>query len=148
MAFWGIIHATRAMTRRRGKRLARELGLEVSPGEKPARRGGDVEALVTISRTAELGDVEVGLVCTESYDEENTDSQGHSYRSTCEATAVETWTPFQSMVGTQSVRLSIPAEAPFSYAGDCLSFTWEVAVRGRRAGHVDAEARSEFSVSP
>jgi hypothetical protein len=148
IAFWFTVHATRAVSRRRGRRLAREHGLEVGAGGKPARRGEEVEALVTIASTNELGDVEVGLVCTESYDEESTDSEGRSYRSTTHATAFETWTPVESLVGGQSVRLSIPAEAPFSYSGDCLSFKWEVAARGRRTGHVDAEARSEFSVLP
>lgn len=148
IAFWFTVHTTRALRRRRAKRRAGELGLQVSPVENQARRGGEVEALVSISSTQELGEVEVGLVCTESYDEEDTDSDGHSHRSTIHATAFETWTPVESLVGSQSVRLSIPAEAPFSYAGDCLTFKWEVAVRGRRTGHIDAEARSEFSVFP
>jgi hypothetical protein len=148
LAFWFTFHTAKALRRRRARRLARELGLRVSAAETSGRRGGEIEALVTISSTRELGDVEVGLVCTESYDEEDTDSEGRSYRRTMHATAFETWTPVQSLVGSQSVRLSIPAEAPFSYAGDCLSFKWEVAVRGRRPGHVDVEARREFSVFP
>jgi len=148
IAFWAVFHTTRALLRRRGHQLARELGIQVGAAEKQARRGGEMEALVTMSSTKELGTVEVGVVCTESYDEEESDSDHHSYRTTSHATAHETWVPVESLVGSQSVRLSIPPEAPFSYKGNCLSFKWEVAARGRRAGQVDAEARSEFSVLP
>jgi hypothetical protein len=148
LAFWFTFHSAKALRRRRAKRLARELGLEVSAAEKRVRRGGEVEALVTVTSTGELEGVEVGLVCTESYDESNTDSEGRSYRSTNHATEFETWTPVESLVGSQSVRLAIPAEAPFSYRGNCLSFEWEVAARGRLPRGVDAEARSELSVLP
>lgn len=147
IAFWAAVHTRRALLRRRGGQVARELGLGVSAGEKRARRGGEVEAVVTISSAKELGEVEVGLVCTEFYDEAS-DGEPHSYPVTCQATAFETWVPVGNRVGSQSVRLPIPAEAPFSYAGDCLSFKWEVAARGRRAGSVDAEARSEVFVLP
>jgi hypothetical protein len=149
MVFWFGVHLSRALLRRRGRRLAGELGLQVGVSGKRARRGGEVEALVTISSTKGLGDVDVGLVCTESYDEEETDSEGKgTYRRTSHAVAHESWVPVESLAGVQSARLTIPAEAPFSYAGSCLSFKWEVAARGRRAGHVDAQARSEISVLP
>ena len=149
MVFWFGVHMSRALLRRGGRRLAGELGLQVGVSEKRARRGGEVEALVTISNTKGLGDVDVGLVCTESYDEETTDSEGkRTYRTTTHAVAHESWVPVESLAGVQSARLTIPAEAPFSYAGSCLSFKWEVAARGRRAARVDAQARCEISVLP
>jgi hypothetical protein len=126
-------------------------GLEVGASDQAARRGDEVEALVTISSARGLGDVEVGLVCTEFYDEvtTSTDSQGtHTSRTTSDATAYEAWLPVESAAGVQSVRFTIPPEAPFSYTGGCLSFKWEVVARGRRRHRLDAQARRDVSVLP
>jgi hypothetical protein len=122
-------------------------GLQVDVGQPEARRGGDVEALVTISTRAGLGDVEVGVICTESYDEQSTDSKGQISRTTSEDVAHEEWLPLENTVGVQTIRLRIPAKAPFSYEGDCLSFKWELVARGRRSG-LDAQAAREISVLP
>ena len=48
----------------------------------------------------------------------------------------------------QSVRLAIPADAPFSYEGTCLSFKWELVARGHKSRGLDAQARSDLSVLP
>ena len=131
------------------RRLTR--GLEVATGDQ-ARRGGEVEALVTISSGLKLGDLEVGVVCTEYYDEQETtrDADGSTSlsRSTSDEVAHESWSQVESVSGVQSLRFTIPADAPFSYRGECLSFKWEVVARGRRSGRLDAQARSEFSVFP
>ena len=58
------------------------------------------------------------------------------------------WQPLPSMAGEHSVRLAIPASAPFSYEGSCLSFHWEVVARGRRDRKLDARASQEISVRP
>jgi hypothetical protein len=131
-------------------------GLQVDAAEGPVRRGGEVEALVTISDPAKAGSVEVGLVCTEYFDEdvEQTyrDSDGvqqmQSSRETLEATAHEQWRPLESAAGVQSVRFTIPEKAPFSYEGDCLSFRWEVVARGRRHQRLDALTATTISVDP
>ena len=127
-------------------------GLEVAAGVQEVRRGGEVEALVTITSARRLGDVEVGVVCTEYYDEEQTSSDGDgttsTSRVTCDEIAHETWHPIEAVAGVQSVRFTIPPDSPFSYDGDCLSFKWEVVARGRRSRQLDAQARSEFSVLP
>lgn len=129
-------------------RQRRTRGLQVDAGVHGARRGEEVEALVTISSPKGLGDLEVGLVCTEYYDEETTDSDGDTSRSTAEAIAYEDWLPAEEVTGVQSVRLAIPAEAPFSYEGTCLSFKWELVARGHRSRGLDAQARSDLSVLP
>jgi hypothetical protein len=123
-------------------------GLEVSASEEEVRRGEDVEARVTISSPAGLGDVVVGVVCTESYDEDSTDAEGNTSRSTREACAHEAWQPLESLAGVQSVRLPIPLAAPFSYEGSCLSFRWEVVARGVKRRRLDAQARHDISVLP
>jgi hypothetical protein len=131
------------------RRLTR--GLEVTASDQSVRRGGEVEALVTISHAGKLGDLEVGVVCTEYYDEQETtrDTDGSTSlsRSTSDEVAHENWSQVESVSGEQSLRFTIPADVPFSYRGECLSFKWEVVARGRRSG-LDAEARSEFSVRP
>jgi hypothetical protein len=126
-------------------------GLQVGAREQEARRGEEVEAFVTILRARRMGDVEVGLVCTEFYDEQDTftDDHGtHTSRATVEEIAYEAWRPVESARGEQSVQFTIPPEAPFSYAGDCLSFKWEVVARERRKHGLDRLARREISVLP
>ena len=132
------------------RRLTR--GLQVATGDQPARRGGEVEALVTISNAGKLGDLEVGVVCTEYYDEQETTREANGAtsvsRSTSDEVVHESWSQVESVLGQLGLRFTIPADAPFSYSGECLSFKWEVVARGRRSGRLDAQARSEFSVLP
>jgi hypothetical protein len=130
------------------RRMAR--GLQVGASDEEVRRGEEVEALVTLSSAEGLGDVEVGLVCTEYYARysEGVGPDDSGGRATTYAIAHEAWLPVESAPGVQSVRLTIPTEAPFSYEGDCLSFRWEVVARGRRRRRLDAQARREISVLP
>jgi hypothetical protein len=129
------------------ERLAQKAGLVVDAPRKEVRRGEDVEVLVTLTSARGL-DVQAGVVCTEHYDETDTDTQGHTRRTTSEATAHEAWIPLARGRGTQSVNLAIPPESPFSYQGSCLSFTWEVAARIHRSLRLDAEVRDQISVLP
>lgn len=138
------VHLLEALRRR----LTR--GLEVAASDQVVHRGGEVEALLTISSSRKLGDVEVGVVCTEYYDEEEknyTNGSTSTSRVTRDEIAHETWTPVETVSGVQSLRFTVPPDAPFSYSGECLSFKWEVVARGRKRG-LDAQARSEFSVLP
>ena len=127
-------------------------GLEVSAVDRQTHRGGDVEVQVTISKPGKLGDVEVGIVCTEHYDEletvRDTDGSTTPYRTTSSDVVHETWSPVEPGSGAKTRRFTIPPHAPFSYSGECLSFKWEVAALGHRSGRLDAEARSEFFVRP
>jgi hypothetical protein len=129
-------------------RQRRTRGLQVDAGEHEVRRGEEVEALVTISSPEGLGDLEVGLVCTEYYDEESTDHEGDTSRATVVAIAHEDWRPVEEVTGVQNVRLAIPADAPFSYEGACLSFKWELVARGHKSRGLDAQAKRELSVLP
>ena len=144
----GLAHPLDFLRRRQAR------GFQIGVSDQDVRRGEEVEALVTISRARGLGDVEVGLVCTEYYacyseGVSSADSGGSSGgRATTYAIAHEAWLPVESAAGVQSVRLTIPPEAPFSYEGDCLSFKWEVVARGRRSRRLDAQARHEISILP
>lgn len=130
------------------ERLAQKAGLVVDAPRPEVRRGEEVEVLVTVTSVRGLGDVEAGVVCTERYDETDTDTQGHTTRTTSEATAHEAWISVARGTGTQAVNLAIPPEAPFSYEGSCLSFKWEVAARIHRSLRLDAEVRRHLSVLP
>lgn len=134
--------------RRRGTR-----GLQVGASDQGVRRGEDLDARVTISSSGGLGGVEVGLICTEFYEcdvyeRDVSHSDAVRSRGTSSATAHEAWLPVESTPGVHSVRLTVPAEAPFSYEGELLCFRWEVVVRERRKGRLDAQARHQISVLP
>jgi hypothetical protein len=136
------------------KRVASEAGLDIDAKQNEVRRGERVDALVTISRSPEeLTSVEVGVVCTESYDVEvqtATDSRygSSTQRETRTAIAHESWLPAEVILGSQSIRIAIPREAPFSYDGDCLSFKWKLRARGSKRHRLDAEAEREICVLP
>jgi hypothetical protein len=155
-AFGLVFYGSRAVLPRRRRRLAAKAGLEVDAPETSVRRGDEVEAHISISAPREVGDLKVGVRCTELYDEEVDDDTGSSSsvripstrRKTSRAVAYETWVPVDAVPGEQSARIAIPEEAPFSYAGDCLSFKWEVVAREARRHAVDAEATHELQVLP
>jgi hypothetical protein len=127
-------------------------GLEIGASRGEVRRGEEFEVLVTVPSNAKLVGIDVGLVCTELYDEESshTDSDGHTHtsRQTSRAIAYEAWLPVEVATGVQSVRLAIPGPAPFSYEGECLSFEWEIVARGRRRRGIDLEAGRKLAVLP
>ena len=130
------------------QRLARGFGLGVEPPSKEVRRGDEVELLISVSSTRGLSDLQAGIICTERYEATTTDSEGRATSTTRNAIAHQAWVPIERTPGTQSIHLAIPFEAPFSYEGSCLSFSWEVAARGRRSLRLDAEARRGISVLP
>jgi hypothetical protein len=124
-------------------------GLEVRVDRAEARRGDEIDAVVVVSEPERLGEIEVSLVCTEYYDEEtHSSSEGGSTRTTSTAVAYESWQPVPGLQGEHGVRLTIPADAPFSYDGDCLSFRWEVVACGRKNRGLDARASQKIGVRP
>lgn len=128
---------------------AEHLDLAVSPERR--RRGDSVTAVLTITDLAKVRrhDVEVGLVCTEWYDEEvdrvmdlgplgddflpipsvGADDRGARQRVTREAIAYEEWVRVERTRRAQTVTFPVPLEAPYSHQGDCLSFAWRVEAR-------------------
>ena len=112
------------------------------------RRGGQFDARVTIADSRGLADVEIGLVCTEFYAcRMRGDGDGGS-RGTSSAAAYEAWLPVQGGPGVHAVRVTVPADAPFSYDGELLAFRWELVARGRRKHRLDAQAQREVCVLP
>lgn len=104
-------------------------GLDVTPLTSEARRGGTVDVVV---RGNANGRLEAGLVCTETYASFIPQrSAVRSDRALVDDVASEQWTPAQP---GETVTLRIPEDAPFSYDGEHLKFTWRVAARARRRG--------------
>ncbi len=131
-----------------GLRKALTKGLEIRVEQPEARRGEDVRALVVVTEPDRLGQLEVGLVCAEYYDEQVRDHDmdgSNTHRTTSRAVEYEQWEHLDCVVGEHEVTLTIPAHAPYSYDGDCLSFRWEVVARGRKSG-LDAQAGQEIAV--
>jgi hypothetical protein len=140
----GLLHPIDHLRRRANRGRLR---VELSGPE--VRRGGELDARVTIADSRGLADVEMGLVCTEFYAcRMSGHGDGGGGRGTSSATAYEAWLPVDGRPGVHAVRVTVPAEAPFSYDGELLCFKWELVARGRRKRRLDAQARQEVVVRP
>jgi len=107
----------------RGARPRYAAGLELRVERQELRRGDRVAAIA--SGESEL---EVGLVCTQSYDVWRRINESRS-RVTDSASVWQEWVPAPHGALGQRVELALPADGPYSYEGDCVSFGWAVVVR-------------------
>jgi hypothetical protein len=119
VVFWAI---ARGLWRGGHPRFAS--GLEVRVDRQEVRRGERIGAVA-----AGEGDLEVGLICTEHYDVLRHVGSDSRSRVTDSAIAWHAWVPAPHATLGQRVELTIPADAPYSYEGDCVSLSWAVAVR-------------------
>jgi hypothetical protein len=104
-------------------------GVTLTPSGADLRRGSAVDIRVECASPDRMaGQLEFGLVCTEFYDVETTDARGNSSRSTRQVDAHTDWRPFTGGPG-QTERFVIPADAPYSYRGDCVSYVWRASAR-------------------
>jgi hypothetical protein len=138
------LHPGRLVDAIRG-RSAGHIRIGVAPGE--IRRGQPVELIVTVYPGGPRGPLEVGLLCTEFWDEEES-SGGRTSRVTKNEVAHEEWVRAEPGVGEQRVRLTPPREAPFSYDGEYVSFVWEAVAREHRPRRLDPNARAAIRVRP
>jgi hypothetical protein len=110
------------------------------------KRGEDVVVRVEVaSRASEK--LELGLVCTEYYDERRSDGRGGTNRATAQAVAFEDWRP-QTAGPPQAVRFSIPADGPYSFRGDCVSYVWRVSAREPKRLRFDPATNVHLVVRP
>jgi hypothetical protein len=123
---------------------ARHVKVEVERAE--LKRGEDVLVRVEVSERAS-DRLELGLVCTEYYDKQTRDAKGNTNRTTAEAVAFADWRP-QSAGPVQSVRFTIPAEAPYSFRGNCVSYVWRVSAREPRRLRFDPATNVHLVVRP
>lgn len=134
--------------KRTADRPASHLQLVVDPTD--VRRGERVTATLTLTDPANVApqEVQVGLVCTEWYDETRYTGRGHHTRATAEALAHEEWVVVDHKVEPQSFAFRIPSDAPFSYEGSCLSFGWKVSARQVRVRRTDRTTNVPIWVRP
>jgi hypothetical protein len=104
-------------------------GVTLTLSREDLRRGSDVDIRVEVANPDKMtGRLEFGLVCSEFYDVETTDARGNSNRSTRQVDAHTDWRPFTGGP-VQSERFAIPADAPYSYRGNCVSYVWRASAR-------------------
>ena len=109
------------MARRRPRYAA---GLEAQVERQELRRGDRVAAIASGE-----GELEVGLVCTQSYDVWRRIGNDSRSRVTDRASIWQEWAPAPHGALGQRVELALPTEGPYSHEGDCVSFAWAVVVR-------------------
>ena len=108
----------------RGARPRYAVGLELLVEGQELRRGDRVAAIASGE-----GALEVGLVCTQSYDVWRRIGNDSRSRVTASASVWQEWVPAPHGALGQRVELALPADGPYSYEGDCVSIGWAVVVR-------------------
>jgi hypothetical protein len=118
--------------------------LDVVPAAEQVRRGDTLD--VTVKAGTDAEGLEAGLVCTETFPvfvvRKKLTHGGHELE---DEVAFERWLPVETL--QQTVALSVPVDAPYSYDGENLKFKWRVGVRQRKRG-LDAVRTREIWVLP
>ena len=123
-------------------------GVTLTLSSDDVRRGANIDIRLEVSNPDRmLNRLEFGLICKEYYDVETTDARGNSSRSTREVTAHADWRPFTSGP-SQSERFLIPATAPYSYRGDCVSYVWRASARMPKRMRFDRAENVTLLVRP
>jgi hypothetical protein len=113
-----------ARTMFRGARPRYAAGIELQVERQELGRGDRVAAIASGE-----GDLEVGLLCTQSFDVWRRIGNDSRSRVTDTAPIWQQWLPAPHGALGQRVELALPAEGPYSYEGDCVSFGWAVVAR-------------------
>jgi len=123
-------------------------GVSVTLSRDDVRRGSDVDVRVEAAKPDKMARrLEFGLICTEFYDVETTDGRGNRTRATRQADTHVDWRPFTGGP-SQTERFVIPADAPFSYRGSCLSYVWRVSARLPKRLRFDRALNTSLLVRP
>lgn len=113
------------LARRRLRRYQPSSSLSVALATDRVRRGQAFGAQLAFN-PAEVARVEVGLVCTETFQER---TGGNVTPQAREATVWEGWLAVDPARPRQSIDLAAPPDGPYSYEGQTLSLAWRVVVR-------------------
>jgi hypothetical protein len=104
-------------------------GVNVALSSSDVHRGANLDVRLEVENPDKMvARLEFGLVCTEFYDVETTDARGNTSRTTRQVDAHVDWRPFTGGPA-QTERFMIPADAPYSYRGDCVSYVWRASAR-------------------
>jgi hypothetical protein len=130
-----------ARTMFRGARPRYATGIELQVERQELCRGDRVAAIASGQ-----GELEVGLVCTQSFDVWRRIGNDSRSRVTDTASVWQQWVPAPHGALGHRVELALPAEGPYSYEGDCVSFGW--AVVARRVGEKRVAEPAPLWVAP
>jgi hypothetical protein len=127
--------------------------LELTTDGDEKRRGDSVTVTVRIGSPdgLDVERLELGLICTESFDyEQVTRSRNGTQRSrqTRQVTAHEDWREVDRRAPEQAISFEIPGQAPFSFEGDCVSYAWRVSAREPRSRRMDRRVDRPIWVLP
>src|SRR3954468_18647541 len=123
-------------------------GVTLTLSNTDLRRGSNLDLRVEgASPGRMLSRLERGVVCAEYYDVETTDGRGNKTRGTRQVDAHKDWRPFTGGA-TQSERFLIPADAPYSYRGDCVSYVWRASARLPKRARFDRAQNVTLLVRP
>jgi hypothetical protein len=136
-----------ALSRRRPGRLRTAKGIELRLDTPEVARGGEVHATITLPDPNAVQRLEVGLVCTERYDYKDR-SGDRTTRETGRHVEYEAWQQAQPGLMQRTVRLLVPADAPYSHEGTVLSFLWTVTAVERRDRRPDRHTDAPLWVKP
>jgi hypothetical protein len=145
-AAMGLMCAFVGWSNSRTRRHPRLRGCALTVDRELVRRGDELVVTFEASRDAATP-VELGLVCDERYDVE-VRTGTTVVRQTHEATAHAEWQPVGRSARTSGATFRVPATAPYSYEGDCVSYAWRVTARGVRRGRRDARLDRPLWVDP
>ena len=123
-------------------------GVTVTLSGTDLKRGSPVDVRVEVAKPDKLtARLQLGVVCTEFYDVETTDGRGNRSRTTKQVDAHTDWRPFTGST-PQTERFVIPADAPYSYRGDCISYVWRASARLPKRLRFDRTENVTFLVRP
>lgn len=132
------------------KRHPRLRGASLLADGTDFRRGGDVSVTFTGRRTTD-DRLELGIACDERYDTEaRVYARGVTtvVRQTGEAAVHEEWQAVPAGAAQHTATFRVPAEAPYSYEGSCLSYAWRISARAVRPLRKDARLDVPIWVEP
>lgn len=131
--------------RRRLRPRSRKVEIAITDA---VRRGQSVQVAVAIRNGAHSAlRLKVGVLCLERYDVEESDKDT-THRVTREDFAHEEWREVSASEAQQGLTFAIPAEAPYSYQGSCLSFVWHAEALEVARMRPDPVASCDFEVRP
>lgn len=128
-----VLGAVPLLARRGRGRWHRAKGLAVEAAPEVTRRGETIEVRLGAVPSG-IAEAELGLVCIERYDYNQTvqtQNGSSTVRKMGEVAAHEEWAPVGG--AGDGHRFDVPADAPYSYEGKCISFAWRVSARCRNA---------------
>jgi hypothetical protein len=142
-----IAVAASLVWRNRRRFRLRSRKVEVSTVEA-VRRGENIDVAILIRDGAHSGRrLKVGVLCIERYDVEH-QGKDTTHRVTKENRAHEEWREVSTSEAQQGLSFVVPAEAPYTYAGSCLSFEWHAEALEIARMRPDAVASCTFEVRP